>query len=240
MFLWWTIYRCTKNPAIVDLAWTLLMGGLGLFYYLAAAPTTGASLAVLSLTLIWCLRLSLLIGYRLITFVHDGRYDALNASWKGNEAIRYLFFFAFQGIAALFLTLPVFFTMVYRTAPWSWTDHLGLFLAVVGFVGESLADYQLQRLIRSQPGTLCNVGLWRYSRHPNYFFEWVFWMGIFCLALPAPFGWITIISPLGLLGTLLFVTGIPPAEAQSLRSKPDAYKQYQRQTSPFIPWFYKR
>ena len=88
-------------------------------------------------------------------------------------------------------------------------------------------------------GRVCSVGLWRYSRHPNYFFEWLIWVSFFFFALPAPWGWTTILCPALMLFFLLRVTGIPYTEEQSLRSRGLAYRQYQRSTSAFVPWFPK-
>ncbi|HEX3730690.1 MAG TPA: DUF1295 domain-containing protein [Opitutaceae bacterium] len=105
--------------------------------------------------------------------------------------------------------------------------------------GEGLADSQLSAF-KADPahrGQVCRAGLWRFSRHPNYFFEWTVWVGYFVLACGSPGGWIGVISPAAMLWLLLRVTGIPMAEQQSLRSKGEAYRQYQRTTSAFVPWF---
>jgi steroid 5-alpha reductase family enzyme len=98
------------------------------------------------------------------------------------------------------------------------------------------------KLFKAQPaakGRVCDFGLWKYSRHPNYFFEWVVWIGYAVFALGAPLGWIGLASPLLILFFLLCVTGIPPAEARALATRGDAYRDYQRRTSAFIPWFPK-
>ena len=86
---------------------------------------------------------------------------------------------------------------------------------------------------------VCSAGLWHYSRHPNYFFEWLIWVSFFFFAFPAPWGWTTILCPALMLFFLLRVTGIPYTEEQSLRSRGLAYRQYQRSTSAFVPWFPK-
>ena len=87
---------------------------------------------------------------------------------------------------------------------------------------------------------MCDAGLWRYSRHPNYFFEWLIWVVFFVFALASPRGWVAVIGPASILYLLLRVTGIPLTEEQSLRSKGEAYRRYQRTTSPFVPWFPKK
>ena len=109
-------------------------------------------------------------------------------------------------------------------------------------MGEALADAQLKRFKKNaaNKGKVCDVGLWNYSRHPNYFFESMIWVGYFLVALNADYGWIGILSPLTITLLLFRVTGIPLTEEQSIRSKGDAYKEYQRTTSMFVPWFKKK
>jgi steroid 5-alpha reductase family enzyme len=89
-------------------------------------------------------------------------------------------------------------------------------------------------------GRACRVGLWRYSRHPNYFFEWLIWIAFFVFALGSPYGWITVYCPLLMLYFLLRVTGIPATEEQALKSRGEAYRECQRTTSVFVPWFPKK
>ena len=104
-------------------------------------------------------------------------------------------------------------------------------------LGEAVADAQLAAFKRrAAPHEVCDRGLWRYSRHPNYFFQWLIWMGWFAFALASPGGWVAVIAPATILYLLLRVTGIPATEEQSLRSKGDAYRQYQARTSAFVPW----
>ena len=120
-------------------------------------------------------------------------------------------------------------------------DIVGAGLWLIGLAGESLADAQLRRF-KARPeskGKTCREGLWNYSRHPNYFFEWLIWIGYGILALGAPWGWLGMISPLAILYILTRLTGIPLTEEQAIRSRGDDYRDYQRTTSAFIPWFKK-
>ncbi len=115
----------------------------------------------------------------------------------------------------------------------------GAAIWLIAVIGESTADYQLKKF-KADPankGKICDRGLWYYSRHPNYFFEWLIWVAYFLFAAGAPGGWITIYCPLLMLLFLTKITGIPPTEAQSLKSRGDAYRDYQRRTSAFVPWF---
>ena len=109
-------------------------------------------------------------------------------------------------------------------------------------LGETIADRQLARF-RADPenrGKTCNQGLWRYSRHPNYFFEWIHWFAYIFLAVGSPHWWLALLGPLVMAVFLLKITGIPYTELQSLKSKGESYREYQRTTSAFIPWFPKK
>ena len=105
-------------------------------------------------------------------------------------------------------------------------------------MGETIADRQLVTF-KKDPGSrgkTCRAGLWHYSRHPNYFFEWILWCGFGVLGLAGPWGWAGLAAPALMLYTIVFVTGIPPTEAQALVSRGEDYRAYQRTTSPFVPW----
>jgi steroid 5-alpha reductase family enzyme len=114
----------------------------------------------------------------------------------------------------------------------------GTVLWLIAISGEALADAQLAAFKRhaANQGKVCDAGLWRYSRHPNYFFEWLIWVAFLVFALGSPWGWVAIIGPASILYLLLRVTGIPMTEEQSIRSRGDAYRRYQRTTSAFVPW----
>jgi steroid 5-alpha reductase family enzyme len=117
-------------------------------------------------------------------------------------------------------------------------EWAGAALWLFALLGESAADLQLARF-KADPSTrgrVCDVGLWRLSRHPNYFFEWLVWCAYFLFALPSPWGWTTVSCPLLMLYFLFRVTGIPATEEQALRSRGEAYRRYQRTTSAFVPW----
>ena len=112
----------------------------------------------------------------------------------------------------------------------------------VAVAGEALADAQLAAFKRNPAnrGGVCAVGLWRYSRHPNYFFECLIWVSYALFAFGSPGGWLALIGPAAILYLLLRVTGIPLTEEQSLRSRGEAYRRYQETTSAFLPWFPKK
>ena len=121
---------------------------------------------------------------------------------------------------------------------------MGALILLAGIAGEALADAQL-KVFRTDPankGRVCDVGLWRWSRHPNYFFEWFGWLAYPVIAispgdpLSYPWGFAALLGPVFMYWILVYVTGIPPLEAQMLRSRGDRYRDYQSRTSPFFPW----
>ena len=120
-----------------------------------------------------------------------------------------------------------------------WLDFLGIGIWVLAIGGEAIADQQLANFKRDpgNRGEVCNVGFWRYSRHPNYFFEWLHWWSYVALALTAPFGWLSILAPIAMWFFLNRVTGIPHTETQAIKSRGDKYRRYQQTTSAFFPWF---
>jgi steroid 5-alpha reductase family enzyme len=147
-----------------------------------------------------------------------------------------------QALVDVILSLPYLVAMT-KPAPGlgAW-DLAGVLVWVVTVVGETVADHQLATF-RADPancGRTCRVGLWRASRHPNYFFEWLHWWSYVLLAVGSPWWALTLVGPALMLFFLLKVTGIPAAEAQALASRGEDYRDYQRTTSAFVPWFPKR
>ncbi|RZL57803.1 MAG: DUF1295 domain-containing protein, partial [Pedobacter sp.] len=120
-------------------------------------------------------------------------------------------------------------------------EFVGIGIWIIAFFGEMIADKQLAAFKKdpNNMGKVCDTGLWNYSRHPNYFFEWLTWIAYFIFALASPWGLLAIISPAIIFYLLMNVTGVPNNEEQNLRSKPIAYKKYQQTTSAFFPWWKK-
>jgi steroid 5-alpha reductase family enzyme len=144
-------------------------------------------------------------------------------------------FLQIQAAAAAMLLVPVYLAAV-SPRPLGWIDGVAVAVAVVAVLGEALADRQMHAFRRGHHGKVCDAGLWGLSRHPNYFFEWLYWVAYPLLAVGAPWGWLAVIGPGAMYWLLVHVSGIPPLEAQMLRSRGDAYRDYQRRVRAFVPF----
>jgi steroid 5-alpha reductase family enzyme len=190
------------------------------------------------LVLIWGLRLSVRIFLRNRGKGEDERYRKWREEWGKSFIIRsYLQVFLLQGCILLLNIAPIIFINTYKSGDPGYLDLLGVLLWVLGFFFESVADRQLDRFIKDpgNRGKIMDRGLWRYSRHPNYFGEVTMWWGIYILALSVPWGWVSIIGPLTISYIILFVSGVPMTE-KFMEGNP-AFADYKRRTSAFIPWF---
>ena len=243
MLALWIIHLLIRNAAIVDVGWAAGPGLLALFYAYAAHGYPARKVLIASMAAIWSFRLaSYLLFTRVIGHPEEGRYLQLRQDWKTYLPLRFFLFFQFQALLDLVLSLPFLLACLNTRAPLGVFEYSGAAVWLLGIVGESISDAQLNAFKKNpaNKGKTCRAGIWNYSRHPNYFFEWIIWVGyaVFCIA--APYGWLGLISPALMLYFLLGLTGIPATEAQSLRSRGDEYRQYQRTTSAFIPWFPKK
>lgn len=234
--VWWLQWR-TSNAGYVDVAWALMLGASALTFGWFADGDILTRSAVAVLGGLWGFRLGLHLLHRVLREPEDGRYRFLRIHWQGHQG-KFFGFFVFQaGLTTLFAA-PML-AAAQNPLPLGWTQiAIAVLIWVISLGGESIADAQLDRF-RTHPanrGKTCRDGLWRYSRHPNYFFEWLHWFTYVVLAVGSPLFWLTWIGPVVMLISLNWVTGIPFVEAQSLRSRGDDYREYQRTTSRFIPW----
>ncbi len=242
MLALWFVQRRTRDATAVDVAWAF---NLGLLALVCAAlgdglPARRALLAGMVVGATWRLALHLWVD-RARKGSEDGRYAALRAQWGERADARFFWFFQAQALLDALLAVP-FALAALDARPLGALDLVALALWSVGVCGETLADRQLAafRADPAQRGRTCRRGLWNLSRHPNYFFQWLLWCAYALLALGSVHGWLALTSPLSMLALILFVTGIPPTEAQALRSRGEDYREYQRTTSAFVPWFPRR
>ena len=230
----WLVQRHTKNAGIVDVGWAgSFVLVVALFAWRAESPTS-AWWPIAAIVSLWSLRLTAyLISRGAAIGPEEGRYVELRRKWSQRG-----FFLFFQAQAALVGVLASAFVVPFLVAPQS--DGLriaGAAIACIGILGETVADAQLARFKRKAPrDAVCDVGLWAYSRHPNYFFEWCVWIGYAVYGLAyLPWGALALVGQAIIVGSIFGVTGIPPTEKQAIRSKGDAYREYQKRVSRFIP-----
>ena len=239
----YVIGRIRRNAGIVDAGWATGLAILAVFYAWSADGLGLRRLLLVALAGFWGLRLgSYLFFNRFVGKPEEGRYQELRSRW-GNRAERNLFlFFQFQASWDVLFSLP-FLAVAFNPTPslgvW---DLIGCAIWATAVLGETTADRQLARFRADSEnrGKTCNKGLWRYSRHPNYFFEWIHWFAYIFLAIGSPYWWLALLGPVLMAVFLLKITGIPYTEQQSVKSRGESYREYQRTTSPFIPWFPKK
>ena len=236
--------RRLDNYGIVDVAWAYAFAGLAGFYAWAAGGWGARRALVATLAGLWSLRLGTHLLRRVAGHhpVEDARYALLRRDWAGNFAPKMFGFFQLQAASIVWLGLAYLLIARNPAPAWHPLELAGILLWLLALGGEALADAQLAAFKRdpANRGAVCARGLWRYSRHPNYFFEWLVWVAFFVIALASPGGWLAVTAPVTILYLLLRVTGIPLTEEQALRGKVEAYRRYQQTTSAFVPWFPRR
>ena len=237
----WLLQLKTGNAGLVDAIWALTLGGLAVLYaaFGTASIDTRALLGVMGAA--WGLRLGLHLWVRNYGKPEDWRYANLRQQWGSAANAKMFWFFQFQNIFTLLLSASAFIPVAYRgdSAP-LWGCVLGVFIWVVSVAGESLSDQQMEKF-RANPankGQVCRVGFWKYSRHPNYFFETLHWLAYLPLAIGAPYWWATLAAPVVMAWLLMKLSGVPLMEAEMIKRKP-GYAEYVRTTSALVPWFVK-
>ena len=249
MGLLWLRMLSTRNATSVDVAWAANLGFLAVGYALLAWEAgfeRRVLVAVLgslwSARLVWHLAKDRLWQADGAARGEDGRYADLRRRWGKQAPVKFFLFYQFQAALDAFLSLPFALALSARGGSLGGQEIAAALLWLAALTGESVADRQLARfkLDPKNRGRTCREGLWRLSRHPNYFFEWLSWCAFALLASGTPLGLLAWSAPALMLYLILFVTGIPPTEEQALRSRGEDYRAYQRSTSAFVPWFPKK
>lgn len=236
MWVAWICYLFLQNPGVVDLFWGLACFSVAVIL-LCFVPHWGVLHWIAFIgVLLWAIRLC---GYLAVTRVFKGhrdpRYDALSQNWQ-SQAIGFLVNYTFQGVLAWLVAMPPFLMLLsgkITVGIWQWIG-VGCFL--LGLVGETIADFQLRHFKQSGHGLICQTGLWRYSRHPNYYFEWLVWMSFAMISVTTYVSLLGFIGPMVLFVVMFFVTG-PMTERQSIAKHGAVFKAYQNRTSYFFLWF---
>jgi len=244
MLATWLISIKIRNAGIVDIAWSGGFTLIAVLYFFAGTGWTPRKALITVMVSLWSLRLAIHL-YRRVLGHHpkeDARYADFRKKWGVTFDSKMFGFFQIQAALLWVLTLPFFLACVNFKSEFSWLERIAVGLWVIGFCGEILADRELSQFVRNPDnrGTICQKGLWKYSRHPNYFFEWVIWVSYGVFALGQPHGVWALYCPALMLYFLIEVTGVKLSEKGSLTRKGELYREYQKTTSSFIPWFPKK
>ncbi len=258
MAVTWMLARRWSNYGVVDVVWSAGFAPIAIGYWVGAAcraydtklngfPEWSffRALVLVLMVVFWSIRLAWHLGHRVKKHhpIEDVRYARLRLKWGASAPFRMFVFFLLQGVLQVFLSFPFLFACLnvripVRSNPFALLETLSIMTWLVGLIGESIADAQLDHF-RSNPsnrGKVCRTGLWAWSRHPNYFFEWIIWVAYWLYACGSPGGGSSFFAPALIFVFLTRVTGIPMTEALSIESKGEAYRDYQRCTSAFVPW----
>ncbi len=237
----WAICMRVKNIGYVDVAWAGLMAVSALFIGAFAEGSEIPRGLVALFGSFWGTRLSLHLLRRVLHEPEDGRYQALRAEWNGSPS-KFFWFFQGQAVVVTLFALPFLAAASRHDNDLCWWTAAGIATWLISVVGETVADRQLDKFRNAagNRGKTCREGLWSWSRHPNYFFEWLHWFSYVFLAVGSHYFWLSLVGPVVMFAFLYRVSGIPWTEAQSLRSRGDDYLKYQQQVSAFFPWPPKR
>ncbi len=234
--LWFVVALKLRRNDVADVAWGtgfMILAFVGAF---AAAAISNRGILVLALVTIWSLRLSLHIGLRNQGRAEDPRYGKWRQEWGRHATVRaYFQVFLLQGFLIVVILAPVTHILAHQSSDLTWLDVLGTAIWLTGFAFEAVGDLQLVRF-KKHPGNrgrIITSGLWRYTRHPDYFGEVALWWGIWLIACSLPGGWTTVFGPATITVLILFVSGIPLLEKQYEGNT--EFKEYQRRTSAFFP-----
>ncbi|PLX83286.1 MAG: steroid 5-alpha reductase [Desulfuromonas sp.] len=232
---------CLRDNSIVDVAYGLAFVLASWSAYLFFGEGHPRQVLVLLLVTVWGARLAAHIFLRKRGEGEDFRYRKWRQEWGDSFVWRsYLQIFLLQGGVVLVVALPVLTVIDRSGGPLGPLDLLGVLVWILGFGFEAVGDWQLLRF-KGDPvnrGHVIQTGLWRYTRHPNYFGEATLWWGLFLIALGAPWGWAALLSPALIAFLLLKVSGIPMLEAK-YEGNPE-FEAYRERTNAFFPWFPRR
>ena len=239
----WALQRATGASGWVDTVWSFAVGIVGMAA--ALRPIDGIvsprQWMVASLVGFWSLRLGGHIARRTMRGGDDPRYAVLAQEWGKNFPLRLFLFLQIQAVAGVILVLAVRLAATNKAAFPSYGDMAGVALLSVAIAGEAVADAQLDRFRLQYQGSLsvCETGLWRWSRHPNYFFEWLCWCAWPLIAIDLtgahPWGWISLAAPALMYALLVHVSGIPPLERHMIATRGNDYRRLQARVNAFFP-----
>ncbi len=238
MLLLWMVQYKTENAGIVDVAWSFLTPLVGVWLILTDDIANEArQWLIIAMAIFWGFRLGLYLYNRVMNEVEDGRYRYMR-QYCGKYAQPVMFvFFQVQASWTLLFALPFWAASRNSGVGLGLLDLFGVLIWIIAIAGEFISDQQLHRF-RMKPenkGLVCDNGFWRYSRHPNYFFEWLQWWAFVLIGYGSDHWWLTWTGLIVIYVFITRITGVPYTEQQSIRSRGDAYRDYQKTTSMFFP-----
>jgi len=237
----WLVWRGSRNSGWVDTIWTFGLGAVGFVGAVTASPMRLQSFLVAAMAAIWSFRLGSHIARRTWGITDDPRYAKLIRDWGADASLNMFWLLQKQAIVSIPIALSMWLA---ANAPGSVPPSqvaIAILIFVVAIVGEAIADEQLRRFRHeaANKGRICDVGLWRLSRHPNYFFEWLGWLAYPVLAIDLTgndlWGYFALLAPLCMYWLLVYVSGVPPLEEHMLADRGDAFRRYQMTTNVFFP-----
>jgi steroid 5-alpha reductase family enzyme len=234
--LWFLAALKLRRNDIADIAWGAGFIVLALAGPFAAAAVSARGLLVLTLVALWGLRLSLHIGWRNLGKAEDPRYGKWREAWGVHSQVRAFFqVFLLQGYLSIIILMPATFVLAHATNQLTTLDALGFAFWLTGFGFEAVGDLQLARFKKDagNRGRIMASGLWKYTRHPNYFGEVTLWWGVWLIACAVPGGWKTFVGPVAISYLILCVSGVPLLEKR-YEGNPE-FDEYRRRTSAFFP-----
>ena len=241
----WAFGLARKNGGWTDVFWTwgtgATLGAAALVPLMDGGAPEMRPLMVAAMVAIWTLRLGLFLTPRVASHPEDPRYAAFRAQWGSRYALNMLFVTLPQAPASALLALSVILA-ARTTGPLGWRDAAGVAIFAAAIVGEAISDGQMKAFraagrAKGETAAVMDKGLWAWSRHPNYFFQWLGWVAYPVIALqPAwPVSWISLAAPVVMFGLLRYVSGVPPLETAMLASRGEKFRDYQRRVSAFFP-----
>lgn len=238
--LLWVLHLRPRNASLADVGFCLAFGVIVLVCGVTSEGELSRRILISAMGILYAARLGYhLFSHRVWGKAEDPRYQKIRMLLGSWESVGMCAYFQLQVPASLFFAGLLCWVMSHSAIELRWWDILGVTIFLVAVIGEAVADRQLEAFRRDplNKGKTFQAGLWRYSRHPNYFFESLHWWAYVPLAIGLPWSWIAVIWPCLMMSALRWVTGVPWVEAQALVTRGQSYREYQQTTNMFFPWF---
>jgi steroid 5-alpha reductase family enzyme len=238
MAIGWAVYAKTQEASFVDVVWTIGTAIGGILFLIENQGNLNRTLLLGGMIVLWSTRLSTHLILRLRKRGEDRRYQRMKAFWGEKAQVKFFWFFQAQAVFMTLFSLP-FLAVGNNPSPLGQLDTIAALIWLTGFIGGTLADFQLEQF-KSNPNTnrdeVFRRGLWRYSRHPNYFCEWLLWSSYVVFGIRSEGGVWLISIPIVLYLIITKLTGSSHIERAKLKASNKAYTDYIATTNPFFPW----